>query len=99
VANGVLPGERTAVFDTDFGRLGLAVCFDLNWQPVWADLKAHGAELVCWISAYEGGLPLQAFAWIYQYPIVTSSGPTTPASSSGRQNHGRDFPLEQGGTL
>jgi beta-ureidopropionase len=75
VANGVLPGERTGVFDTDFGRLGLAVCFDLNWQPVWADLKAHGAELVCWISAYEGGLPLQAFAWIYQYPIVTSVWP------------------------
>ena len=75
MANGVLPGEKTAVFDTDFGRLGLAVCFDLNWQPVWADLKAHGAELVCWISAYEGGLPLQAFAWIYQYPIVTSVWP------------------------
>jgi predicted amidohydrolase len=75
MVNGVLPGQRTAVFDTDFGRLGLAICFDLNWQPVWAGLKANGAELVCWISAYEGGLPLQAFAWIYQYPIVTSVWP------------------------
>lgn len=75
VTNSVLPGERTAVFETDFGRLGLAVCFDLNWQSVWADLKTNGAELVCWISAYEGGLPLQAFAWIYQYPIVTSVWP------------------------
>jgi predicted amidohydrolase len=75
VANGVLPGGRTGVFETDLGHLGLAICFDLNWQPVWADLKAHGAELVCWISAYEGGLPLQAFAWIYQYPIVTSVWP------------------------
>ena len=75
VANGVLPGDSTAVFETDFGRLGLAVCFDLNWQGVWAELKACGAELVCWISAYEGGLPLQAFAWIYQYPIVSSVWP------------------------
>jgi len=75
MVNGVLPGQRTAVFGTDFGRLGLAICFDLNWQPLWASLKANGAELVCWISAYEGGLPLQAFAWIHQYPIVTSVWP------------------------
>ena len=35
----------------------------------------NGAELVCWISAYEGGLPLQAYAWMHQYAIVTSVWP------------------------
>ena len=34
-----------------------------------------GAELVCWISAYEGGLPLQAYAWMHQYAVVTSVWP------------------------
>jgi predicted amidohydrolase len=72
---GVTPGSEVVVLDTDFGRVGLAVCFDLNWQPFWAGLAEQGAELVCWISAYEGGFPLQAFAWLHQYPIVTSVWP------------------------
>jgi len=37
---------------------------------------------VCWISAYEGGLPLQAYAWMHQYAVVTSVWPYTRASSN-----------------
>lgn len=72
---GVTPGAEAVVLETDFGRLGLAVCFDLNWPALWAELARKGAELVCWISAYEGGFPLQANAWLHQYPIVTSVWP------------------------
>jgi predicted amidohydrolase len=75
IDNGVVPGTATRVFETDFGRVGLAVCFDLNWQDLWAGMAKDGAELVCWISAYEGGLPLQAYAWMHQYAIVTSVWP------------------------
>ena len=75
IENGVVPGGPVRVFDTDFGRVGLAICFDLNWQDLWAKLAEKGAELVCWISAYEGGLPLQAYAWMHQYAIVTSVWP------------------------
>lgn len=69
---GVAPGADASVFDTDFGRVGLAICFDLNWPPLWAEMANQDADLVCWISAYPGGFPLQAYAWLYQYPIVTS---------------------------
>jgi len=72
---GVVPGSDTTAFDTDFGRVGLAICFDLNWQPMWAEMAEQGADLVCWISAYPGGFPLQVYAWLYQYPIVTSVWP------------------------
>ena len=75
IDNGVMPGTSAPVFETDFGRVGLAICFDLNWQDLWAEMAGDGAELVCWISAYEGGLPLQAYAWIHQYAIVTSVWP------------------------
>src|SRR5262249_7039927 len=60
IENGVIPGEEVGVFDTDFGRLGLAICFDLNWQELWRKMAEAGAELVCWVSAYDGGFPLQA---------------------------------------
>ena len=63
------------MFDTDFGRVGLAICFDLNWQRSGPSMKDKGAELVCWISAYEGGLPLQAHRLHAPVPIVTSVWP------------------------
>ncbi len=72
---GVLPGGNVTVFDTDFGRVGLAICFDLNWPDQWAEMKRQRADLVCWISAYPGGFPLQAYAWMYRYRIVTSVWP------------------------
>lgn len=75
IKDGVRPGATVKVFDTDFGRVGLAICFDLNWPDIWQELQDAGAELVCWISAYEGGFPLQAYAWRHQFPIVTSVWP------------------------
>jgi predicted amidohydrolase len=75
IDSGVVPGAAAAVFDTDFGRVGLAICFDLNWPQLWADMQRKGAEIVCWISAYDGGFPLQAYAWMHQYVIASSVWP------------------------
>ena len=68
------PGKNTAmVFDTDFGRIGLAVCFDANFPEVWQTLRDQGAEVVFWSSAYSAGLQLQAYALLHHYYIVTST--------------------------
>jgi predicted amidohydrolase len=75
IDHGVVPGSDVAVFDTELGRLSLAICFDLNWRDLWERMKAQGAEIVCWISAYEGGFPLQAYAWLHQMTIVSSVWP------------------------
>lgn len=68
----VIPGVEPVVVDTDFGRIGLAVCYDIGWPEYWADLARLGAELVIWISAYDGGFPLSCYAWNHRYPIVSS---------------------------
>lgn len=72
IAGGVRPGAASAVFETDIGRIGLAICFDLNWRELWADMKANGADIVCWLSAYEGGFPLQAYAWLHGIIVVSA---------------------------
>lgn len=72
IEGGVTPGSEAAVFQTDIGRIGLAICFDLNWPELWADMKAQDADIVCWISAYEGGFPLQAYAWLHGLTVVSS---------------------------
>lgn len=66
-------GTRAAVVDTDFGRLGLAICFDISFPEIWRQLADQGAELVVWPSAYPGGLSLQAHAINYHYPIVSAT--------------------------
>jgi predicted amidohydrolase len=69
----VAPGEAAHVYQADFGRLGLATCFDVNFPEVWKQLSDRGAELVVWPSAYSAGVSLQAHAINHHYYIVTSS--------------------------
>jgi len=69
----VVPGKQVKVYDADFGRVGLAICFDVNWAPLWKGLANHGAELVIWPSAYSAGRSLQAQATLYNYYIVSAT--------------------------
>ncbi len=69
----VHPGESVRVYSTDFGRIGLAICFDVNWTPLWRQMANQGAELVIWPSAYSAGRSLQARAIQYNYYIVSST--------------------------
>lgn len=66
------PGCAAPVFDTDFGRVVFAICYDVGWPDHWAALARNGAELVVWPSAYDGGFPLQCYAWTHRYWIVTA---------------------------
>ncbi len=68
----IAPGREAAVVDTDFGRFGLAICYDIGWPAHWDDLRRLGAEMVVWPSAYDGGFPLQAYAWTHSYYVVSS---------------------------
>ncbi len=68
----VTPGNEVSVFNTDFGRVGVAICYDIGWPEQWANLKAQGAELIIWPSAYEGGFPLQVYAWTHFTHIISS---------------------------
>lgn len=68
----VIPGAEPMVVDTDFGRVGLAICYDIGWPDYWADLARMGAELVVWLSAYDGGFPLSHYAWSHHYQVVSS---------------------------
>lgn len=69
---GMTPGGEAAVFDVDFGRIGMQICFDINWPETWAELKRKGAEVVFWSSAYDGGKHLSIHAWNNAYYVVSA---------------------------
>jgi predicted amidohydrolase len=44
-------GEELSVFNTSFGKIGLLICYDLNFPEVAKALTLQGAELLICISA------------------------------------------------
>jgi predicted amidohydrolase len=72
VEQGITPGGAAPVFDTDFGRVGVAICYDIGWPDHWAALARQGARLIVWPSAYDGGFPLQVYAWSHFSYVVSS---------------------------
>lgn len=69
----VQPGQNVTVISTDFGRLGIAICYDVNWAPLWQRLSDFGAELVIWPSAYSAGRTLQARAIDFSYYVMSAT--------------------------
>ena len=72
---GIIPGPvRPPVFKTDFGKIGMQICFDANWFENWDYLKDDGAEIVFFPSQYPGGRMLNFHAWKNNYYVVSSTG-------------------------
>ncbi len=67
-------GSTVPVYQADFGKIGMAICFDVNFPEVWKSLSDQGAEIVVWPSAYSAGTTLQAHALNHHYYIVSSTG-------------------------
>lgn len=45
-------GDRVVVLDTPFGRLGLAVCYDLRFPELFRDMLDQGVEIVALPAAF-----------------------------------------------
>jgi beta-ureidopropionase len=72
---GVCPGPLVPpVWQTDFGKIGVEICYDANWFSSWRALKAAGAEIVFFPSQFPGGRILATQAWMNQFYIVSSTG-------------------------
>lgn len=63
IENGISPGTQARVFDTGLGRIGMAICYDLNFPDVREGLGAGGADMIFFSSAYRGGLQLRIWAF------------------------------------
>lgn len=71
LAVGVGPGTEVPVWETDRGRVGMAICFDLEFPQVALALARGAADLVFWPSMYEGGRKLCTWARDYGFYVVS----------------------------
>ena len=69
---GITPAAELPVFDLDFGRVGVQICFDAGFPENWARLAEQGVRLAFWSSAYDGGFALRAYAWLHHYYVASA---------------------------
>jgi predicted amidohydrolase len=78
VAMGLTAGPlQPPVFKTDFGIIGVQICYDINWSEAWASLRRQGAEIIFWPSAFGAGQALNAKAWQHKVVVVSSTNKDT----------------------
>lgn len=72
IEGGITPGKEAKVFDLEFGKVGAAICFDLNFMDVAEGLYRQRARLVFFPSMYPGGLQLSCWAIQYGFYMVSA---------------------------
>ena len=74
IEKGITPGTDAPAWDTDCGRVGMCICFDLKFPEVAMTLARNGARIVCFSSMFNGGTRQEAWARDYGVFLVTSQG-------------------------
>jgi len=69
---GVVPGTEVPVFETDLGRVGMLICFDLNFREIRQALGRGKPDIVVFSSMYRGGLQAQALAFEVRAFVITA---------------------------
>jgi predicted amidohydrolase len=70
---GITPGRDCPVFDCDFGRLGVQICWDIQYPDGWDALARAGAEIVAWPTASPATVLPAAHAARHRYYVVSST--------------------------
>ena len=49
-------GDNLPVFDLDFGRIGILICYDGYFPETYSVLSLKGAEIIVWINGRGGSI-------------------------------------------
>lgn len=91
IFTGITPGDRLGLFDTDFGCIGVTICYDNKFPEIHQALADGGAELMVSVSegdGREGGFThdIVAQARAINHGVwVVAAGRATP--NSGQAEH------------
>ena len=73
IEGGIVPGDQFPVFDTDFGKIGMMICWDVTFPEAARALAANGAEII-FLPIWGGNFTLaQARAIENQVYVVSST--------------------------
>ncbi|MBO7721420.1 MAG: carbon-nitrogen hydrolase family protein [Kiritimatiellae bacterium] len=70
----VVPGTEAVVADTDFGRVGFVICFDLNFTELMKQYAAKRPDVLVFSSMFDGDFLQRNWARECQSYVVSSTG-------------------------
>lgn len=63
IEKGLTPGNGAKTFETSIGRIGAAICFDLNFEWLRKEYAALKPDVIAFSSNYHGGLMQKLWAY------------------------------------
>ena len=85
----VLPGDTAIVFDSPFGKIGLAVCYDLRFPELFRLLAAQGAEIFVLPAAFVYNTGVAHWEILCRARAIENLAYVVAADQSGTHPHGR----------
>jgi predicted amidohydrolase len=70
---GITPGRAFPVFDLDFGRVGVQICWDIAFEQGWQALADQDVELVLHCTDPASLVAMRGCAWQHDYYIAAST--------------------------
>jgi beta-ureidopropionase len=61
------------VIQTEYGPVGIQICYDINWDDGWQMVKKQGARIIFWCSAFDGGIMVNTKAWQHKCVVASST--------------------------
>jgi beta-ureidopropionase len=78
IESGTTPGPLfQPVIQTDFGKVGIQICFDVMWYDGWVMYRKQGAEIIFFPSAFPAGQMVNAKAWQNKCVVASSTNKHT----------------------
>jgi predicted amidohydrolase len=69
---GIKPGNEARVIECDFGRIGIAICFDLNFDELRDTYTGANPDIIIYPSMSHGGLLQRMWAYSCQSYFIGS---------------------------
>jgi predicted amidohydrolase len=70
--SGILSGSEAPLFECDFGKVGCAICFDLNFDGIRRKYVESHPDLILFASMYHGGLMQNYWAYSCRAHLTTA---------------------------
>ena len=82
---GYTPGDEACVFETDFGKIGMMICWDMGYPELARMLAKNGAEIILVPTMWNA--PLQARSRAVDnlvFMVLSARGSDGPAGENGK---------------
>jgi len=98
------PGDQHVVIDSPFGKLGIAVCYDLRFPELFRALLDKGMEVICMPSAFTAMTGKAHWETLVRARAIENLCYVVAAAQggfhiSGRETHGHSMIVDPWGTV